>query len=567
MKDYKSVHGPSSSICTLGSISDQAMQKLHKVDELEEGGDQESQHSIEICNAKLMSKLDNSGATDKLESPRGAANFDQMKKKCKSNPLEGKLTRQLSLGTGFSQWNKENGNRPKVLERSGASFGGFSSNKNKETTKDQNYSLFGTKSGNALLQARRMEELERQDHNIHHVHLNIPAGRYFDALKGPELDVLKDYEDTLLPMDKKWPFLLRFPIGCFGMCLGLGSQAILWKAFSKTSFLKFLHTPSLIMNLILWSLGLTALVIIFITYSLKCIFYFEAVKREYYHPVRVNFFFAPWIVCMFLTIGVPHAIAKSIHPALWCIFMAPVFLLELKIYGQWLSGGKRRLSKVANPSSHLSVVGNFVGALLAAQVHWREPAKFFWAVGFGHYIVLFVTLYQRLPTSEALPQELHPVFFLFIAAPCTASVAWEAIFGHFDTVSRIAYFIALFLYTSLVVRINFFRGFRFSVAWWAYTFPMTAASVATIKYTEEVKCNATIALSLALSIISFTTVLTLFAATILHAISGSLFPNDLAIAITRKRHKSKVLKESKKKVANADLEQPHASPIHTFTMK
>ncbi|GJZ92235.1 guard cell S-type anion channel SLAC1 [Tanacetum coccineum] len=42
---------------------------------------------------------------------------------------------------------------------------------------------------------------------------SVPAGRYFAALTGPELDQVKCTEDILLPKDKKWPFLLRFPIG------------------------------------------------------------------------------------------------------------------------------------------------------------------------------------------------------------------------------------------------------------------------------------------------------------------------------------------------------------------
>lgn len=165
---------------------------------------------------------------------------------------------------------------------------------------------------------------------------------------------------------------------------------------------------------------------------------------------------------MFLSIGAPPILVHGkIHPAVWCVFMAPYFLLELKIYGQWLSGGKRRLSRVANPSSHLSVVGNFVGAILAAKVGWKEPAKFFWAIGLAHYLVLFVTLYQRLPTSEALPKELHPVYSMFIAAPSAASIAWQNIYGEFDEVSRTCYFIALFLYMLLVVRITFFTGFKY----------------------------------------------------------------------------------------------------------
>lgn len=367
---------------------------------------------------------------------------------------------------------------------------------------------------------------------------SVPAGRYFDALRGPELEFVKDSEELLLPVNQKWPFLLRFPIGCFGICLGLGSQAVLYKALATLPSMSFLKIP-LAINFILWCLALTALVVISITYGLKCLLYFEAVRREYYHPVRVNFFFAPWVACMFLTVGIPPRIAKSIHPAVWCIFTTPLLLLKLKIYGQWLSGGKRRLSKVANPTTHLSLVGNFVSALLAAIVGWDEPAMFFWAVGCAHYLVVFVTLYQRLPTAEVLPKELHPVFFLFVAAPSVASVAWKNISGNFDRVSRVAYFLALFLYSSLVVRINFFCGFKFSVTWWAYTFPMTASAIATINYAVEVRHPITQGMAVMLSCISSVVVMSVFISTVYHIMKGTLFPNDVAIAITRKPRRRK----------------------------
>ncbi|KAJ8766180.1 hypothetical protein K2173_021697 [Erythroxylum novogranatense] len=459
------------------------------------------------------------------------------------------FSRQVSLETGFSALTRES--KPKderrSLPRSGRSFGGFDSaiRVNGEARKGD-FSIFRTKSTlskqNSLLPAKKERETESQrtDHGSSvaddSAHNGVPAGRYFAALRGPELDQVKDSEDILLPKDEKWPFLLRFPIGCFGICLGLSSQAVLWRALATSPATKFLHIPPYI-NLALWLLALSVLASVSITYLLKCIFYFEAVKREYFHPVRVNFFFAPWVVCMFLAIGAPSIIAPGkLHPALWCVFMAPYFFLELKIYGQWLSGGKRRLCKVANPSSHLSVVGNFVGAILASKVGWNEAAKFLWAVGFAHYLVVFVTLYQRLPTSEALPKELHPVYSMFIAAPSAASIAWETIYGDFDGLSRTCYFIALFLYISLVVRINFFTGFRFSVAWWSYTFPMTTASVATIKYAEHVPSAFSKGLAMTLSFMSSTMVCVLLVSTLLHAfVWRTLFPNDLAIAITTRR--------------------------------
>uniref|UniRef100_A0A8I6W593 S-type anion channel SLAH2 n=2 Tax=Hordeum vulgare subsp. vulgare TaxID=112509 RepID=A0A8I6W593_HORVV len=361
--------------------------------------------------------------------------------------------------------------------------------------------------------------------------------RFFAALEGPELDKLKSSEELALPADKKWPFLLRFPISAFGMCLGVSSQAILYKTIATAAPTEFLHVSPKV-NLVLWYISVVLMSIITAVYAFKIIFFFEAVRREYYHPIRVNFFFAPWIACLFLAMGVPPSVTTQLPAWLWYALMSPVLCLELKIYGQWMSGGQRRLSKVANPSNHLSVVGNFVGALMGASMGLKEGPIFFFGVGMAHYTVLFVTLYQRLPTNATLPKDLHPVFFLFVAAPSVASMAWAKIVDEFGVGAKLAYFIAMFLYASLAVRINFFRGFRFSLSWWAYTFPMTGASIASIRYATVVDNAFTKALCLGLSLLATLTVTGLFATTMVHAlVFHNLFPNDIAIAITDRKMK------------------------------
>jgi len=233
------------------------------------------------------------------------------------------------------------------------------------------------------------------------------------------------------------------------MCLGVSSQAIMWKTLATAEPTKFLHVP-LWINQGLWFISVALILTIATIYLLKIILFFEAVRREYYHPIRINFFFAPFISLLFLALGVPPSIITDLPHFLWYLLMFPFICLELKIYGQWMSGGQRRLSRVANPTNHLSVVGNFVGALLGASMGLREGPIFFYAVGMAHYLVLFVTLYQRLPTNETLPKDLHPVFFLFVAAPSVASMAWAKITGSFDYGSKVCYFIAIFLYFSLV---------------------------------------------------------------------------------------------------------------------
>ncbi|CAA2988473.1 S-type anion channel SLAH2-like [Olea europaea subsp. europaea] len=411
-----------------------------------------------------------------------------------------------------------------------------------DVIEDKRFDSFKTWSGKLegqilnLCENHRETEQELETHEPAEVEI-LPADRYFDALEGLELDTLKASEEVLLPEDKKWPFLLRFPISSFGICLGVSSHAIMWKALATSASTGFLRV-NLDINLVLWFISVSLMAVVSFIYCLKVIFYFEAVRREYYHPIRVNFFFAPWITLLFLALGVPPSISQNLHESLWYILMTPIFCLELKIYGQWMSGGQQRLSMVANPSNHLSIIGNFLGALLGASMGLKEGPIFFFAVGLAHYLVLFVTLYQRLPTTKTLPKELHPVFFLFVAAPSIASMAWGRIQGSFDSGARIAYFIALFLYFSLAVRVNFFRGFRFSLAWWAYTFPMTGAAIATIRYSTVVTNVVTKSLTIVLCTVATLAVASLLVTTIIHAfVLGDLFPNDISIAISETRPK------------------------------
>ncbi|CAL4909764.1 unnamed protein product [Urochloa decumbens] len=410
-----------------------------------------------------------------------------------------------------------------------------------DSTRDRRFDHFKTFSGRLERQLSNLRgvvpEIEPAESKISEEGTDddeVPtADRYFAALEGPELETLRPTEVSALPEDETWPFLLRFPISAFGMCLGVSSQAMLWKALQSEPATAFLRVSPHV-NHALWWVSVALMAVVSSIYLLKIVFYFEAVRREFHHPIRVNFFFAPWIACLFLVKGLPHPV-WTIHHVVWYVLMAPILALDLKVYGQWMSGGDRRLSKVASPTNHLAVVGNFVGALLGARMGLREAPIFFFAVGLAHYVVLFVTLYQRLPTNVQLPKELHPVFFLFVAAPSVASMAWARLCGEFNHGAKIAYFISLFLYMSLVVRINFFRGFRFSLAWWAYTFPMTSAAIATTLYASAVTNVLTRALAVGLAGIASVTVAGVLVATMYHAfVRRDLFPNDVSIAITQR---------------------------------
>ncbi|KOM51627.1 hypothetical protein LR48_Vigan09g028600 [Vigna angularis] len=252
--------------------------------------------------------------------------------------------------------------------------------------------------------------------------------------------------------------LTRFHAGYFRISLSLGSQVLLWKtvmtsAQDKTTLPHVLSTLPSVAVYALWSFSLFTLVLLSLLYLLRCFFFFKMVKVEFLHPVGVNYFFAPWISWLLLLESAPFVAPKTtLYMVLWWVFAVPVVVLDVKIYGQWLTKGKRVLSSAAgNPTSQVSVIGNLVGAQAAAHMGWKACALWLFSVGMVHYVVLFVTLYQRLSGRDGVPVLLRPVLFLFIAAPSVASLAWESIVGTFDTASKMLFFLSIFLFLSLQI--------------------------------------------------------------------------------------------------------------------
>jgi len=264
----------------------------------------------------------------------------------------------------------------------------------------------------------------------------------------------------------EWDMLTRFHAGYFRISLALSGQALLWRTLisdsaAAASASSGHHGPLLlpllpsVAFLLLWSLALLALLALAALYAVRCLLRFPAVRAEFRHHVAMNYLFAPWISCLLLLQSAPFLFLRPSAPPyhlLWWAFSLPILALDVKIYGQWFTRGRKFLSMVANPASHITVIGNLVTARAAASMGWHEAAVAIFAVGAAHYLVLFVTLYQRFLGSDSLPAMLRPVFFLFFAAPSMASLAWDAISASFDTCCKMLFFLSLFLFASIVRR-------------------------------------------------------------------------------------------------------------------
>ncbi|KAK4439362.1 S-type anion channel SLAH1 [Sesamum alatum] len=305
--------------------------------------------------------------------------------------------------------------------------------------------------------------------------------------------------------------LTRLHAGYFRICLSFGAQVLLWKTLNEhvndhtNSIHNIFHThtfPSTAFFLLYW-LSLCTLILLSFLYILRCIFYLRLVKAEFLHHVGVNCLFLPWISWLLLLQAIPYTKNFPCR-ILWWIFVVPVVILDIKIYGQWFTTEKRFLSMVANPTSQLSVMGNLVGAWSATRMGWKESGVCMFSLGLAHYLVVFITLYQRLSGASRFPAMLRPAFFLFVAAPSTASLAWSSISGSFGVPCKMLFFLSLFLFTSLICRPTLFKKSmkRFNTAWWTYSFPLTFLALASAEYAREVKGVVASGLMLILSALS-----------------------------------------------------------------
>jgi Voltage-dependent anion channel len=155
----------------------------------------------------------------------------------------------------------------------------------------------------------------------------------------------------------------RFHAGYFRISLALCSQALLWKTLAEPTIdaralSAVVRTLPSFAFILLWSLALLTHLLLCILYLVRCLLRFRNVRAELAHHVGMNYLFAPWISFLLLLQSTPFIQPSSqIYRILWFAFSVPIIVLDVKIYGQWFTQGKKFLSMVANPTSQITVIG------------------------------------------------------------------------------------------------------------------------------------------------------------------------------------------------------------------
>ncbi len=262
-----------------------------------------------------------------------------------------------------------------------------------------------------------------------------------------------------------------FPIMMFAIIMGLSGITITYKKAHEV-----LALPCVISD-ILSFITLTLFCIIVLIYIMKMIKYPNAVKKEFKHPIRVNFFAAVSISMILLSI-----VFKDLNPLLSIILFYIGTALHLFLTFHTISFWINHNQEIAhsNPAWFIPVVGNVLIPVAGVGLLDKNILMFFFSIGIFFWIILFAILFNRIIFHNQLAVKFMPTLFILIAPPAVGFIAYYKIFNSLDPFALFLFSIALFFTLLIAFMHKSFIGIKFFISWWAFIFPLAAMTIATL---------------------------------------------------------------------------------------
>ncbi|NLU33403.1 MAG: C4-dicarboxylate ABC transporter [Wolinella succinogenes] len=269
--------------------------------------------------------------------------------------------------------------------------------------------------------------------------------------------------------------IAHFPIMFFAVVMGFGGISI---AYFKAH--EVLGIPLLVFE------GLRALtsllfLVIFSLYTIKFLINQAGVKKEFSHPIRINFFAAFSIALLLLAIiwkSVP-----SLGGSLFWLGAGVHTFLTFYTVSFWINNNFEITH--SNPAWFIPIVGNLIVPVAGDGMASATFLGYYFAIGIFFWVVLFTVVFYRIIFHNQLPQKFMPTLFIFIAPPAVGFLAYLKVGGGFDLLAQFLLNLALFFAFLLLFMYKNFMKLQFFISWWAFTFPMAALTIALLVAYEK----------------------------------------------------------------------------------
>ena len=270
-----------------------------------------------------------------------------------------------------------------------------------------------------------------------------------------------------IPSDR----LQFFPIMMFAIVMGLSGLTMVYKRVSEV-----LYFPSFISILMMIVTSVIFLLILYF-YILKLMKYKNEVKKEFSHPIRINFFAASSISILLLSMIYRHNI-DEISRILFIIGAILHIFFTFYTIKFWINNNLEM--QHSNPAWFIPIVGNLIVPIAGKGFVDDSILYFYFSIGIFFWIILFSIILNRIIFHNQFAPKFMPTLFILIAPPSIGFISYIKLTGSLDFFAQILFNLGLFFTILVFVMYKNFINIKFFISWWAFTFPMAAITLSTI---------------------------------------------------------------------------------------
>ncbi len=262
-----------------------------------------------------------------------------------------------------------------------------------------------------------------------------------------------------------------FPVMMYAIVMGLSGLTI---TYQKAAL--WLNFPHIIGELLMYVTSAVFIVVSYI-YLKKFFKYKVAVKNEFSHPVRINFFAAISISMLMLSI-----IYKESYPLISALFWYPGtllhFYLTMHTISFWINENQQL--DHSNPAWFIPVVGNVLVPVAGIGFVNLGLLMYFFSVGMFFWIILFAVILNRIIFHNQMAVKFMPTLFILIAPPAVGFIAYFKMFGIIDVFALMLFNMAVFFTLLVAFMYKNFIKIKFFISWWAFVFPLAAMAISSM---------------------------------------------------------------------------------------
>ena len=298
-----------------------------------------------------------------------------------------------------------------------------------------------------------------------------------------------------------------FPIMMFAIVMGLAGLTLVYKKVSEALFL-----PSIIYLVMMICTTIIFFIILYF-YLLKIMKHKNEVKKEFSHPIRINFFAASSISILILSM----IYRNTIDPLAQIFFIVgAVFHIFFTFYTIkfWINNNLEM--QHSNPAWFIPIVGNLIVPIAGKGFIDDSVLYFYFSIGIFFWIILFSIILNRIIFHNQFAPKFMPTLFILIAPPAIGFISYVKLTGNLDFFAQILFNLGLFFTILVFVMYKNFINIKFFISWWAFTFPMAAITLATVLMYELTHKGFYAILSYILMVITSVIIVLVARQTIIH---------------------------------------------------